>query len=61
MTGIVNQEHACLVDDLVEYGHHVAQVLGGEDGVEHLALSLVLLSCSATRLISYAQHDIGEV
>ena len=57
----MNQGRTCLVDDLVEYGHHVAQVLGGEDGVEHLALSLVLLSCCPARLISHAQHDIGEV
>ena len=54
----MNQGRTCLVDDLVEYGHHVAQMFGGDDGVEHLALSLVLLSCCATRLVS---HDIGTL
>ena len=36
------------MDDLVKDGRHLAKVLGGEDGVEHLALPLVLLACCAT-------------
>ena len=30
------------MDDLVEDGRHLAKMLGGEDGVEHLALPLVI-------------------